>query len=1419
MPLYRWARGFEWSVTFLSVNTVDATTGYSLVKPLSSPNHGLNAPDASVSIRVSDCTNCIYVTYLVVWNTYFLRIRAHNANGYGAYSVTQGVPQEIPGPPSAVNASSVSGTQIKVSFSPPSGYNTDISQYTIEWDTNADFSTVSSGLPLPASCATVGYGMCQVVGAAISVIPPYTFVIELLSINTMYFVRVAARNSVSLQTTDPTRSIADNTKWSEIVNTATSNQPPSAPVQVQTTVSGLSFVQVLITPPVDNGGMPITSYIIEWDASKNFDDLTTYGKISVLVANLPKLSVASGILVYELSNLGTGLSYWVRVSAVNAIETSRATMITTSVTPAGKPNNPSSVTLSTASTMSTPITTTNVTWTEPSTGSSTNPDGGSPVSGYLVEWWQGGSVPEVQLVQYLSSTYPAFDVGSFTMEFGPATGVTESTGSLAASISPYTLRSELMNLGYTSGFNKNFTYDNVVGNLNIAVSIVPNKGYQWMITFLDSSNTGDQVQFVATLTQVSNIDTVSVIRITDGQRKGGFHEVQLLSIMSAGSTLATDLGGWFTLSFNGSQSTTQWLSVSSSQAVVQRALGQLNTLRAVTVTMSTITQVTAGINYAGYQWVVTFSGDIGNQPVLLVDTSRLFTSKTQVVVTMSDGDNSLNSNGVKATAAMPGEMPAGYNSRVVDKDSRSYIISNLVPGNTYYVAVSAVNNYGVGASTLSAPLSTTPPKQIPQPPVDVTVNVHPGSSTSLDVKYAAPHSDGGSNVLSYRIELDTSPQFSNSIFSSVLCPTASLHSVFQITTTGGLNDPITSGYYQLALSVNGNNFLSDFVPYDATAMKSDEEGLSQIVSGLYGYVTSGSTTVKASKDPSLSIFVNDRLTFDNQLFAGEVFTVTHVNTSYIVVNVGVRIAHGLASPMKSSFYRYLGGRGNSGGSAAVLGGQVSRVACFSDVNLCTTTRRQASGSIQSKLEMIPQALVLGVDVDRTVPDSTNGVTWRVTFLDNSPNGPQNFKLAVATGSNSVTTASGLSANITITKLLDGVNYLTCTGTTTVPPDKALSNGQYYYSRVFAINEVGYSVPQISSTSQKPMISPGAPTSVSLSVYSQTELRVVFNPPASDGGDTITAYLVEYSTTSSFSPSSSLLVTYLSGGAPFFKTITGLQTGVFVFVRVSAMNSQGYGVATISTPSSLNPYQASDAPSNVQLRSTSGTMLTVSFGQPFNNGGDAITGYRVEWDTAPSFNGLIPAPNKGYVNLDATSFSSYTIQYLTQGQIYYVRVSAINSAGLGNPALSTPGFAAPGLQVPGRPHTILAQSGDLSGQIKLSWQRPRVPWHTIPCSGLNTSPNDCPTPVGGALPASDGGTPILEYAVSYNELEDFSGFDSGEQTTTNTLFVLTNLTPGRQYYVRVLARNAQGAGLFCSYTEPNCLIVFTPVSAVATAVIQ
>lgn len=1232
----------------------------------------------------------------------------------------------------------------------------------------------------------------------------------------------------------------ENTYWSTSVTSTTADQAPSAPVSVVTKLAGPSQIQTLITTPLSDGGSSITDYYIEWCASSAFDDASTYSSTTQTASSLDELT--TGVLVYEITSLTASNSYWVRVSAINSIGTGGTTMASSSVLVAAKSGAPATVSLSTATDQATPITDATLTWTAPTS------DGGAAISGYLVEYWEDGSTPEVQVATFESTEYYQTDSSGaytytgtyreFKLTYAPTTSISEESDLMPASVHPYNVRSSLMNMG-RDGYSSN----DVIGNVEVSKTTLANSGYQWSITFLDSINQGDIVPLQISLSGDDTSVSTSVSTLVEGRREFGNSEEQIIELLSQGSTALSDLDGYFTLSFNGTETQTAYLSVDATDAEVKRALEQLPSLRDVTVTRSTTTSATCNsVTCSGYLWTVTFT-DKGNQPAIAIDTTYVTSTSTAVVATVYDGDNSLSSAGFKASAAVPGEYAVGYNSRTVSADTFTYTITGLVPGSRYYASVSAINAYGISTATTPTASYVAPPKQIPEPPSNVALSVHAGSATTLDVTYDTPDSDGGADILNYRIELDTGSDFSNPIYSQVYCTPANTHSVFQITTAGLTSDPIVEGYFTLQLDYNGNTYTSTEIPYDATAELADETGVETQIPGRTA--TYDSSTTFTTSDIDDLIFVGDRLRFRDSSgnvvtnYAEQYFTVSVISTSggtstVTIVGSGSTTDFGTITSLNSDIYRVIGGRGT---------GTDSFVSCIEESNpgiyntnyweiehdnycdrsgtartgksATTYDRAESSGSVQGKFEMIADALTLGVDVDRDAPDSLNGVTWRVTFLDNSPDGALNFDVTVAT--NALKTFSGAAASVTVTELVEGVDYTaSCTGTQQVPVSQALVSGQYYYSRVFAKNSVGYSLPQVAASSEKPQVTPGAPTAVTLSVVSDSKLRIEFNPPSSDGGDDVTSYLIEYSTDSSFSSVTQETFTYLEGGSPFQKTISDLTAGTFYYFRVSAGNSQGYGDTTASTPSSLNPYTTADGPTNVYLRVTSASMLTVSFDAPTSNGGDTITQYRIEWDTASGFNSALSAPHKGFTDVDATLHSSHTIESLTQGTSYYVRVFAINSAGVGTSTTASPAYAAPALQVPGKPHTLSAITGSSSGEIVLNWQYPRVPWHTLPCSGTVSSADDCPTEVGGGNPSSTGGSNIVEYQIQYNEQADFTGYDSGEFTTTGTTYTLDNLTPGRTYYMRVLARNAQGSGSYCAYTDADCIVGTTQVSATAAA---
>jgi hypothetical protein len=482
----------------------------------------------------------------------------------------------------------------------------------------------------------------------------------------------------------------------------------------------------------------------------------------------------------------------------------------------------------------------------------------------------------------------------------------------------------------------------------------------------------------------------------------------------------------------------------------------------------------------------------------------------------------------------------------------------------------------------------------------------------------------------------------------------------------------------------------------------------------------------------------------------------------------------------------------------------SQVYCTNDggenAAYCPASRMKSSGSMESKLEAL-ESLGKGVTVTRRTLDGGSYV-WSITFLDDG----NDFILQET----DVDLEGSMIGDVVTTAAREGAIFPPCTSTAAagsliVPSTGGLVTGQLYYGRVFAYNQLGYGPPQVSLSPAKPMVAPGPPTGVTLEVFDATSLKVIFSPPASDGGDTIDAYLVEVASNALFtSDYKNASVVMLSAGAPFFRLVQGLTNGLDYYVRVRAHNSQGFGLPAASSPTYAHAMAEPFPPAAATLVSTSDTMVTIGWDEPVSTGGDPISHYLVEWDVSSTFNSLSANPDKGQFMVDG-SHRSATIQYLATYKTYYVRVSARNAAGLGQPRLPVPPSASPELHVPGRVVSLAATTGINTGDINIAWDAPRVPAHGTPCSGSSTSPGECPTPLGGTETAANGGAPVDSYKVAWSVDPLFSAteFDAGAAEIPTTSYTVYNLTAGNRYFVRVTSRNIMGYGAACSKTGITC----------------
>lgn len=130
-------------------------------------------------------------------------------------------------------------------------------------------------------------------------------------------------------------------------------------------------------------------------------------------------------------------------------------------------------------------------------------------------------------------------------------------------------------------------------------------------------------------------------------------------------------------------------------------------------------------------------------------------------------------------------------------------------------------------------------------------------------------------------------------------------------------------------------------------------------------------------------------------------------------------------------------------------------------------------------------------------------------------------------------------------------------------------------------------------------------------------------------------------------------------------------------------------------------------------------------------------------------------------------TTYTVTDLENDSEYDFTVVAVNAVGSSEPSntiTATPSASKGGVTEPDSPTNLQATSGD--GQIQISW----------------------------TAPGNDGGRSITEYLVS---LVSNRGQSVVETKSTNTQYVLSGLSNGTQYTIKVAAVNAVGTGTYSS----------------------
>jgi len=221
--------------------------------------------------------------------------------------------------------------------------------------------------------------------------------------------------------------------------------------------------------------------------------------------------------------------------------------------------------------------------------------------------------------------------------------------------------------------------------------------------------------------------------------ESGTSEIQEIVLHQSNGS---EVRGTFALTYG--SDTTDTMSINASSEDVQHALESLKTIRSVRVWRS-------GEN-PNYKWTVTFLSEypsVSGLMLIVEDTTQL-------------EDALGGSPTLQANLLTTGEYPLGYNSEVVIVDDAlethyHHVLTDLKAGQSYHVQVSAANDLGFGRPQASTPRALAPLIQKPSKPKNVILRV--ASSSSLEVIFSKPESNGGDDVTLYRIEWDTKSNF------------------------------------------------------------------------------------------------------------------------------------------------------------------------------------------------------------------------------------------------------------------------------------------------------------------------------------------------------------------------------------------------------------------------------------------------------------------------------------------------------------------------------------------------------------------------------------------------------------------------------------------------------------------------------------
>ena len=691
--------------------------------------------------------------------------------------------------------------------------------------------------------------------------------------------------------------------------------------------------------------------------------------------------------------------------------------------------------------------------------------------------------------------------------------------------------------------------------------------------------------------------------------------------------------------------------------------------------------------------------------------------------------------------------------------------------------VKVTSEDGNTTQTYTVTVTVPTPATVPGAPTSLTATAN--GERRVDLFWTAPADDGGSPITGYRLEISNSSDGSAWYFLDYTGNTVTSYS------HTGSSPNVISYYRVLAINFVGTGAASNV---DNATFQAQGQTL---VSNT-GQGPDGSWTVDASSGS----------------VQAQGFTTGDDASGYTLSSVEVFFDGGFNHPsaMHEATVSIYGAdaSGNPGSSLHVLTNPQSVYLGAQVISFTAPTARLAPGTNYFVVVEAQVGLFTVSSTDSDAEDSGKASCWSIhdTHLYKSLNttwthSNASLRIAVMGGTGNygttpcTTTVPGAPTSLTATA--NGTSTINLTwdapadnggsaitgyrievssdggtgwtdreantnSTTTSYSHTGLSPGTTHHYRVSAINANGTGAASSTGNATTTTV-PGAPTGLTATASGTSTINLTWDAPSNDGGASITGYRIEVSPNGTSSWTEPVANT---GTTSTSYSHTGLSAGTTRHYRVSAINSVGTGAASNVDNATTDAAATTvpGAPTSLTATASGTTTIDLSWTAPSDNGGSAITGYRIE----VSPNGTSSWTNR--VTNTGTTTTSYSHTGLSAGTTRHYRVSAINSVGTGtasNVDNATTDDAA--TTVPGAPTGLTATASGTS-TINLTWD----------------------------APSNDGGASITGYRIEVSPNGTSSWTERVANTgTTTTSYSHTGLAPGTTRYYRVSAINAVSTG--------------------------